>query len=87
MKFGSQEIGRIPLSYGVDILTDDSVLSQSTRLMDRRTERPQQELALIVRCMLKSCSVSNVAGIMRTLFTHVVLHVYIQSMLVNLKHR
>ena len=39
-KFGSQETRRNYLSQGVDILTDDYVvLSQRTRLTDRRTDR------------------------------------------------
>jgi len=40
MKFGSQETRRIPLSYGVDTLTDDDfILSQSMRLTDRQADR------------------------------------------------
>jgi len=40
MKYGSQQTRRIPLSYSVDILTDDYfVLSQSTHLTDRQTDR------------------------------------------------
>ena len=57
MKFGSQETRRIALSYGVDILTDDySVLSQSTCLTNRQTDKyRQQKLASkTVRCALKT---------------------------------
>jgi len=47
-KLGSQETRRIPLLYDVDILTEDYfVLSRSTRLTDRQTVGPLEELAVI----------------------------------------
>jgi len=39
MKFGSQEIRRIPLSYGFDIMIDYYfILSRRTRLTDGQTD-------------------------------------------------